>query len=182
MPDWRLDQVQHLHGQKLVRLRYKRYSETWDHDHCSACNAKFFEQDGAGTQPEGYTTGPDYSKGREYEWVCVRCFDELKDEMSWSEEAEQNQATIKPRRHQRGSKWRYALWTYGAGAFLMVMLLLYNIYDSGGFQRSHTIAGLLLAAGFYGVLVLLWPIFLVLLLLQLVRVLPMLIGAGCCGL
>src|SRR3954466_3171749 len=78
MPDWRLDQVQHLHGQKLVRLRYKRYSETWDHDHCSACNAKFFEQDGAGTQPEGYTTGPDYSKGREYEWVCVRCFDERK--------------------------------------------------------------------------------------------------------
>src|SRR4029079_7337660 len=63
--DWRLDQIRHLHGQKLVRKQYRRYSETWDHDHCAACGAKFSELDDPSHQHEGYATGPDYPKGSE---------------------------------------------------------------------------------------------------------------------
>jgi len=179
MADWRVEQVEHLRGQKLLRKQYRRYSEAWDHDHCSACNAKFSELDDPDHQHEGYTTGPDYPRGEGYEWVCVRCFDDLKDAMGWTEESGQNHATIQPGRyHQLRSKWRYALWTYGAGAFLTAMLLLYNIYESGGFQRSHTVAGLLLAVSVYAVMILLWPAVLVLVLFQLVRILPMPITFG----
>ena len=34
-------------------------------------------------QKEGYATRADYPKGARYEWVCVKCFSELKDEMGW---------------------------------------------------------------------------------------------------
>jgi hypothetical protein len=84
MADWRIDLVEGLRGQRLVRSKYSRYSDEWDHDHCAACGVTFSELDRPGYQHEGFTTGPEYSHGREYEWVCLQCFDDLKGEMGWS--------------------------------------------------------------------------------------------------
>jgi hypothetical protein len=81
--DWRVDNAQHLKGFTLHFKKYTRWSETWDHDHCAGCWAKFAEVDGPDIQHQGYATGPDYPKGANYDWVCEDCFRELKDVMGW---------------------------------------------------------------------------------------------------
>jgi len=81
---WRIDNASHLKGLRLQFCRYKRWSESWDHDHCAACWAKFAEFEGLDVQHEGYATCSDYSKGAKYDWVCQTCFDDLKDDMQWS--------------------------------------------------------------------------------------------------
>jgi hypothetical protein len=80
---WRLDFARHLKGTRLQFHRYTRWSETWDHDHCAACWAKFAEFEGPDIQHEGYATCDDYPLGARYEWVCTSCFDELKEKMEW---------------------------------------------------------------------------------------------------
>jgi hypothetical protein len=62
---WRLDNVRHLAGLTLHFGHYTRWSESWDHDHCAACWAKFAESDEPDVLHEGYSTGPDYPKGAE---------------------------------------------------------------------------------------------------------------------
>jgi len=84
MADWRIYLVEGLRGQRLVHSKYSRYSNEWDHDHCAACGVTFSELDRPGCQHEGFTTGPEYSHGRDYEWVCFQCFDDLKGEMGRS--------------------------------------------------------------------------------------------------
>ena len=81
---WRLENASHLQGLRLQLRRYARWSESGDHDHCSACWAKFAEFDGPEIQHEGYATGDDYKHGAGYEWVCRDCFDDLKDDMGWA--------------------------------------------------------------------------------------------------
>ena len=83
MADWRLDNVEHLRGQRLRRKRWVKWSESWDHDHCEACFTKFAEFDGPGIQKEGYATCEEYGHGADYGWVCVPCFNDLHDEMGW---------------------------------------------------------------------------------------------------
>jgi hypothetical protein len=83
--DWRIDNAEHLKGLRLVRRAYTRWSESWDHDHCACCWATFAEFEAEDIQHEGYATGVDYPKGAGYDWVCVQCFTDLKDEMGWSE-------------------------------------------------------------------------------------------------
>jgi hypothetical protein len=85
MSDWRVDNARTLRGLMLRRSQYRQPSERWDHDHCAACWAKFAESGGPGTLHEGYTTCGDYKHGAGYDWVCARCFAELKEEMGWSE-------------------------------------------------------------------------------------------------
>ncbi len=87
MADWRIDNCKGLRGLRLQRKRYRQPSKNWDHDHCAACWTKFAEFDGPDILHEGYATGDDYIHGAEYDWVCVRCFNELKDEMGWVEAA-----------------------------------------------------------------------------------------------
>jgi hypothetical protein len=85
--DWRLDNARHLRGLALLRRPYMKWSESWDHDHCAACWAKFAEFEGEGIQHEGYATPPGYHGEREgYDWVCITCFDDLKNEMGWTEQ------------------------------------------------------------------------------------------------
>ena|SRR5215468_7130266 len=43
---WRLDFAKHLEGVTLRYQKYKRWSASWDHDHCAACWATFAEFDG----------------------------------------------------------------------------------------------------------------------------------------
>jgi hypothetical protein len=85
MADWRIENCKVLRAVKLQRKPYRKRSESWDHDHCAACGAKFAEFDGPEIHHEGYATCEDYDLGAEYDWVCVRCFSELKDEMGWEE-------------------------------------------------------------------------------------------------
>ena len=81
---WRIDNAHQLKGVRLLFQRYTRWSESWDHDHCAACGAKFAEFDGPDIQHEGYATGEDYPKGARYDWICSACFNDLKDEMQWT--------------------------------------------------------------------------------------------------
>ena len=59
---WRIDNASHLEGVRLQLRRYARLSESWDHDHCAACWAKFAELEGPDIQQEGYTTGDGYPR------------------------------------------------------------------------------------------------------------------------
>ena len=80
---WRLDFTRHLQGVKLRYQKYKRWSASWDHDHCAACWATFAEFDGPDIQHEGYATCEDYKHGARYDWVCRDCFEDLKEFMGW---------------------------------------------------------------------------------------------------
>ena len=82
MKDWRTDNAKALRGLTLELQRWVQRSERWDHDHCSACMAKF--GNAADDFKEGYATRADFPKGARYEWACVKCFGELKEEMGWS--------------------------------------------------------------------------------------------------
>jgi hypothetical protein len=81
---WRIDNASHLKGVRLQFRRYARWSQSWDHDHCSACWAKLAEAEIPDAEHEGYATCDDYRRGTGYEWVCGTCFDDLKDDMGWT--------------------------------------------------------------------------------------------------
>ena len=83
MADWRINNCKGLRGLKLRRKQYRKWNESWDHDHCAACWAKFAEFEGPEIQHEGYATCEDYKHGADYDWVCVPCFNDLKGEMGW---------------------------------------------------------------------------------------------------
>ncbi len=77
MTDWRIDNAKHTKGATLCFKKYVRWSDTWDHDHCVACWAKFMES-GADVLTEGYATEDSYH------WICSDCLRDLKDEMGWT--------------------------------------------------------------------------------------------------
>ena len=84
MGDWRADNARHLKGLTLRWRKYAKWSETWEHDHCAGCWAKFAEFEGPDILHEGYATDSEW-KGREgYDWICADCFRDLKDEMGWT--------------------------------------------------------------------------------------------------
>ena len=76
--DWRLGRGQEkfLKGRKLVKISYFRFSETWDHEHCEFCWAKFSECEG--DLHEGYVTADDRES-----WICAECFDDFKEMFQW---------------------------------------------------------------------------------------------------
>ncbi|HEY5047273.1 MAG TPA: hypothetical protein VII49_04550 [Rhizomicrobium sp.] len=84
MADWRIDNAESIRGLALRGRKYAKWSETWDHDHCAGCFAKFTEGDTLDSLHEGYVTGPEHHEREGYDWVCRTCFDDLKSEMGWS--------------------------------------------------------------------------------------------------
>jgi ABC-type Na+ efflux pump permease subunit len=64
------------------------------------------------------------------------------------------------------------LWVYLAGALIFETLLLWDVYNNGGFQRDHTPGYLILVASIYVAMGLLWPIVLALAVLQYFAFLP----------
>src|SRR5215470_3887556 len=80
---WRLDFAKRLRGITLRYQIYKRWSASWDHDHCAACWTTFAEFNGPNIQHEGYATCDDYEHGANYDWVCRDCFEDLKEYMGW---------------------------------------------------------------------------------------------------
>ncbi len=80
--DWRLlNQEDYLSGVKLQWKEYRRYSETWDHDHCAFCWDKFAEADHI---PEALHSG--YATEDDYYWICKACFDDFRDRFKWEVE------------------------------------------------------------------------------------------------
>ena len=86
------DHIRSLQGLTWWQSVWTRPRAEWDHDHCSACWAKFSDGDGLDTLHEGYTTGDDYKHGARYEWVCDECFAKLKEKLSWSIGSSNSQA------------------------------------------------------------------------------------------
>ena len=83
----RLKTQSYLRGVRFHHMVYRAYRPGWDHDHCVGCWAKFAEHgsDLESIEREGYTTGDDYPRGAQYEWVCGKCFADFKDVMEWKE-------------------------------------------------------------------------------------------------
>lgn len=77
--DWRRQgQERYLLNAHLRWQKYKKYSDTWDHDHCEFCGSKFMESIGPDILNEGYVT--DDCK----HWICTICFKEFNNEFSWN--------------------------------------------------------------------------------------------------
>ena len=83
--DWRVDNCEQIRGVKLRRKKYSAPSKDWDHDHCTACFAKFADFDGRQILHEGYATTAESEWGEDYHLVCPTCFAELRDVMNWVE-------------------------------------------------------------------------------------------------
>ncbi len=67
--DWRLQgQERYLKGAEVTYRKYRRTSESWDHDHCEFCQAKFMETpDDPDVKTDGYATAD------EDRWICSTC-------------------------------------------------------------------------------------------------------------
>lgn len=95
LDDWRLGgQESYLRGASLVWRRYRARSETWDHDHCVFCWAKFLDPEFSefyrrqaaehpDIQVEGYTTTAEHEHGADYHWICKLCFDDFAEHFQW---------------------------------------------------------------------------------------------------
>jgi hypothetical protein len=93
--DWRLtNQEDYLKGVSLVRKTYTRYSESWDHDHCSFCWVEFMDardlapdrtpsDEDPPILTEGYTTTAEHQHGADYHWICPACFDDFVESFGW---------------------------------------------------------------------------------------------------
>jgi hypothetical protein len=90
--EWRLtDQEDYLQGITLVRRTYRQWSETWDHDHCQFCWAKFMprgveppEGDEEPIHREGYTNVDVTGQQDHYWWICEECFEDFADRFAWT--------------------------------------------------------------------------------------------------
>ena len=90
--DWRLQgQEDHLQGINLVHLQYEQWSESWDHDHCEFCWAKFMpagtaspEDAGEPLHHQGYTNEDVEGREDHYWWICEECFADFKDRFAWT--------------------------------------------------------------------------------------------------
>jgi len=68
-------------------MRYRAWSDSWQHDHCEFCSAKFAESAPSGeeeTLAEGYTTTAEHLQGAKYHWVCPDCAADFAEEFGWS--------------------------------------------------------------------------------------------------
>ena len=93
--DWRLtNQEGYLREATLTWKRYHALHETWDHDHCEFCWAKFMDGDlfedarrFIAANPDvltaGYATTAEHERGADYRWICRRCFDDFADLFQW---------------------------------------------------------------------------------------------------
>lgn len=80
------DEHEHLVGITLRRMPYFRWSESWDHDHCELCWAKFMVASDAGdpeVEHEGYANEGVEGIRDHYWWICVDCFAERAGEFGW---------------------------------------------------------------------------------------------------
>ncbi len=87
--DWRLSfgrKETYLTKAKLKYIsEFKKFSETWDHEHCEFCMDKFMEVEGF--LHEGYCTLDEKS------WICLECFKDFKEMFQWEVVEQDGSAT-----------------------------------------------------------------------------------------
>ena len=66
-------------GVDLCWKTYRRYSKTWDHDHCEFCWDSFAEP---ALLPDALHAG--YATPDEYRWVCKACFEDFHERFGWN--------------------------------------------------------------------------------------------------
>jgi len=77
MTDWRLQgQEKFLKGVALTKQTYRKYRESWEHDHCEFCWAKFSES------REDPNVG--YATTDRYHWICENCYQDFKNMFQWT--------------------------------------------------------------------------------------------------
>lgn len=77
--DWRLQgQERYLAAAVLFRAKWTRPRQSWDHDHCAFCWAKFMEEDLPDVLHDGYTTAD------QRHWICPQCFEDFRERFQWS--------------------------------------------------------------------------------------------------
>jgi hypothetical protein len=69
-------------------------------------------------------------------------------------------------------RWKVVLTIYFVGFLICELLGLWGAYQSGGFDRPHTLTDLTVIGIYYLVTGLLWPIVLIVVVLQLLGLLP----------
>ena len=79
--DWRVSFAAHLKGRSFRWKKYYLWSGDWKHDHCAACWATFSLE--PGDLAEGWAVCEEDPHGRDYHWVCRRCFEDLQEAMGW---------------------------------------------------------------------------------------------------
>jgi hypothetical protein len=78
-------------GTALVFRACRARSETWEHEHCLFCFAKFMDPDFSDAHrryieehndvlTEGYTTTSEHPQGAGWHWVCLRCVEDFAEE------------------------------------------------------------------------------------------------------
>lgn len=97
--DWRLrGQEKHLQGATLVRKPYRAKDESWEHDHCEFCWAKFmdptFSEDHAefiaehhDVLTEGFAVSgrsPNGGTDDDYWWICPPCVADFSQRFAWT--------------------------------------------------------------------------------------------------
>jgi hypothetical protein len=75
-----------------------------------------------------------------------------------------------------GWKWRCVFYIYVTGGLITEATLVLNAYESGGFQRAHTISDVILLAAIYLTAAALWPLLIASLTFQYFGVLPRTMG------
>lgn len=79
--DWRLrGQEEYLQNVSLYFLAYSPRLETWEHEHCEFCWAKFGLE--SENLHEGYCTTP--TNTPESLWICPKCFADFQETFQWS--------------------------------------------------------------------------------------------------
>src|SRR6266699_2571982 len=113
--EYKLIQLKRLEGLTFELRRWETPLDSWDHDHCHGCWAKFGELDGPDILHVGYcTTVPaaglpvsefiaisaehglkcvrePISGGFAFRWVCRDCFDEFRSVLGFKERAPSSQ-------------------------------------------------------------------------------------------
>jgi hypothetical protein len=89
VPDYRLEQCEHLRGKTFIRKVWHRpsYNPDWDHDHCAGCWARIWDhpQDEVGSFGEGYAVVGVPGRPDDYDWLCPPCFGDLRHTLQFKE-------------------------------------------------------------------------------------------------
>ena len=62
----------------MFKLKYRQYTETWDHDHCEICGIKIVEN------PSNDEVGEGYSTDDKYNWICQNCIETYSGHAKWN--------------------------------------------------------------------------------------------------
>lgn len=72
-----MGQEGYLFGKDLYWRKYKPFSDSWEHDHCTFCFEKFADEDISDVLHEGFTTEDNHY------WICRECYEDFKQVFQW---------------------------------------------------------------------------------------------------